>query len=126
MDILKKIILVFLLGIYSILNAYSQCNNCTNTYTSNSAIVATADNQTICVTGGSFFTVISNFKNVTVKICAPNVQLTNVQLGATALNNTIESFGDNTAINSLVTEADTFSFIAHNTGASLVSATING
>ncbi|WP_018342192.1 gliding motility-associated C-terminal domain-containing protein [Cytophaga aurantiaca] len=107
-------------------HAYSQCNNCTNTYTSNSAIVATADNQTICITGGSFFTVISNYKNVTVKICAPNVQLTNVQLGATALSNTIESFGDNTNINSLVTEADTFSFIAHNTGASLTSATING
>ena len=125
MSRLNRILLLFI-TLFVFGQAYSQCNNCTNTYTTNSAIVATADNQTICITGGAFFTVISNFKNVTVKICAPNIQLINVQLGSTALNNTIESFGDNTKISSLVTEADTFSFIAHNMGASLASATING
>jgi hypothetical protein len=124
---IKKLTLVYLLGIFTLLNAYSQCNNCTNTYTNSAAISATADNQTICITGGSSFTFLSAFKNVTVKICAANVTLTNVQIGTPALNNTIESFGDNTKISAIVSEADTFSFIAHNTGAAFTgSASLNG
>ncbi|WP_051313211.1 gliding motility-associated C-terminal domain-containing protein [Sporocytophaga myxococcoides] len=118
--------LVFLLGIYVQFQSYAQCDNCTTSYAANASIVATANNQTICISGGSTFTFSSTYRNVTVKICAPNVQLSNVQISTGALNNTIESFGDNTRIVNLVTEPDTFSFIAHNTGALLSSATING
>jgi gliding motility-associated-like protein len=119
-------ILTFLFAVCASIQGYAQCNNCTTSYASNAAIVATANNQVICISGGSSFTFISTYRNVRLKICAPNVQLTNVQVGTTALSNTIESFGDNTHITSLVAEADTFSFIAHNTGALLSSATING
>jgi len=123
---LKKVLLIVLLNVLVFSRSYSQCNNCTLSYTSNTAVSATADNQTICITGGSSFTFISAYKNVTVKICAPNVQLTNVQIGSGALNNTIESFGDSTKIGTLVSEADTFSFVMHNVGASISNATING
>ncbi|WP_045465448.1 hypothetical protein, partial [Sporocytophaga myxococcoides] len=118
--------LVFLLSIYFQFKGYAQCDNCTTSYATNASIVATANNQTICISGGSNFSFSSTFRNVKLKICAPNVQLTNVQISTGALNNTIESFGDNTRISNLVTEPDTFSFIAHNTGALLSSATING
>ena len=124
---IKNFLYALLLGMFAAVQANAQCTSCAASYTANGAITATADNQVICITGGSFFTVVSNFKNVTVKICAPNVQLVNVQIGTTALNNTIESFADNTKINAVVSEADTFSFIAHNTGAELTgSATLNG
>ncbi|MGN6646406.1 MAG: gliding motility-associated C-terminal domain-containing protein, partial [Cytophaga sp.] len=123
----RNFLYALMLGLFAAWQANAQCTSCAVSYTANAAITATADNQVICITGGSFFTVVSNFKNVTVKICAPNVQLVNVQIGTTALNNTIESFADNTKINTLVSEADTFSFIAHNTGAELTgSATLNG
>ena len=127
MIMLKKSSLFLLAILFSLFQAHSQCNNCTTSYSINSAIVASADNQTICISGGSIYSIESNFKNVTVKICAPNILISSVKINTNAVNNAIESFADNTIIGNIVSEADTFAYIAHNIGAKLSgNITING
>jgi gliding motility-associated-like protein len=124
---LKKSSLLLLAILLLLFKAYPQCNNCTTSYSINSAIVASSDNQIICISGGDTYSIVSSFKNVTIKICAPNILVNSVKINTNALNNTIESFADNTVIGDLISEADTFAYIVHNIGGKLSgNITING
>jgi gliding motility-associated-like protein len=127
MIMLKKSSLLLLSILLLLFEAYPQCNNCTTSYSINSAIVASSDNQIICISGGDTYSIVSSFKNVTIKICAPNILVNSVKINTNALNNTIESFADNTVIGDLISEADTFAYIVHNIGGKLSgNITING
>ncbi|WMJ74655.1 gliding motility-associated C-terminal domain-containing protein [Cytophagaceae bacterium ABcell3] len=123
---LTRLLFIFLALVVTT-KAHSQCDSCTpgNTYSNNATITATANDQEICITGGSSFTFSSSFSNVTVKVCAPNVTFTSVNITSGGTDNTIETWGENTRITGVTVGADTFSFITNATGATVGSINLN-
>ncbi len=106
------------------IGVYAQCNTgCTVSFTSNANISATANNQIICITGGTNYSFTSNFNNVELRICAPGVTLSSVVINGT--NNRVQTYGVNTVVNNLLVEARIFELITHETGTILRNASLN-
>ena len=113
-----------LLCVLFTVGVYAQCNTgCTVSFTSNANISATANNQVICITGGTNYSFTSNFSNVELRICAPGVTLSNITINGT--NNVVQTYGANTVIDDLLVEQRTFELVSHSTGTILRSASLN-
>ncbi|MFN8415626.1 MAG: gliding motility-associated C-terminal domain-containing protein [Cytophagaceae bacterium] len=122
---MKNILLLFVLIVGSSIPVWSQCNSCSQTFTADATITPSANNQVICITGGTNFSFTSTFSNVTVKICAPGVTISTFRVMTGALNNKVEVYSENVLFSNLLVDADTFKLSTFSTNTQIQQASLN-
>jgi hypothetical protein len=121
---MPRILILFLLIVFSF-NSFAQCSVCGTTYSSNTAIVATANNQVFCINGGTSYSFSSNYSNVTLKVCASNITITNFESRSSGLNTRLEIRAPNLTISNIQVDADTTKIVSYSSGAKISSQTVN-